>query len=149
MPLHHSGNLGSNERLISAGAGALLSVLALRGGPLVRLLAGAGAIGLVARAVAGHCGMKAALKGESSLKDGMTEQWHHMTSALSSAAEQTRYTAAQAVADAEKAVREQGDSSSAGGDWMSHQNGRVTGTGVTPGTGDSEAGTTARPTAPM
>ncbi len=26
-------------------------------------------------------------------------------------------------------------------DWMSHQNGRVTGTGVEPGAGDSEAGT--------
>ncbi len=66
-----SGNLGRNERLVSLGAGALLSALALRsGGPFVRLLTGASGIGLLARGLAGHCGMKAALTGRSSLARG-------------------------------------------------------------------------------
>jgi hypothetical protein len=144
-----TGNLGNNERLVSVGAGTLLSAVALRsGGPIIRLLAGVGALAFLARAFAGHCGMKSALTGQSSLGEGMSQQWRHMTSSMKELGGRAESSAAAMSAGAEKSMREQGPSAAQrtgaeGSDWMSHQNGRVTGTGVTPGTGDSEAGTSA------
>jgi uncharacterized membrane protein len=74
------GNLSRGERLASAAFGVGLTMLAARrGGPLLRLLAGVAGSSLIGRAIAGHCGMKAAMTGESTLKEGMQEQWRHTT----------------------------------------------------------------------
>jgi uncharacterized membrane protein len=74
------GNLSNGERIASAAFGVGLTMLAVRrGGPLLRLLAGVAGTSLIGRAVAGHCGMKAAVTGQSSLKEGMQEQWRHTT----------------------------------------------------------------------
>lgn len=70
------GNLSSTERAASAGIAAVLSLLTVRRGPpVLRILAGTAAVGLALRAAAGHCAMKAALRGEASLKDALSDQW--------------------------------------------------------------------------
>lgn len=75
----HPGNLSDTERVLSALMGLSLSVLALRrGSPTLRAINGAVGTALLARAVAGHCGVKAALAGRSSLGRGMADQWHRM-----------------------------------------------------------------------
>jgi uncharacterized membrane protein len=43
------------------------------------LLAGLTGTSLIGRAIAGHCGMKAALTSQSTLKEGMRDQWRHTT----------------------------------------------------------------------
>jgi uncharacterized membrane protein len=59
-------NLSSAERVTSALFGVALSLLAIRrGGPLTRLLTGAVGAGLIARAYAGYCPVKAAALGQS------------------------------------------------------------------------------------
>src|SRR5438128_240317 len=73
------GNLETGERVASAVLGVALSMLATRaGGPLMRIGVGTAALGLFARAFAGHCAMKAALKHESSLGQGVSDQWRRM-----------------------------------------------------------------------
>ena len=75
-----SGNLSSNERTVSIFIGTALALLAARrGNPLLRALAGAASGALLARAYAGHCGMKAALSGQTTLTGGLSDQWHRMT----------------------------------------------------------------------
>jgi hypothetical protein len=70
------GNLSTAERATSAGAAALLSLLTVRRGPpLLRILAGAAAASLALRAAAGHCAVKATLRGEASLKDALADEW--------------------------------------------------------------------------
>ena len=70
------GNLSTTERATSVGAAALLSLLTVRRGPpLLRILAGATAAGLALRAAAGHCAVKATLRGEASLKDALADEW--------------------------------------------------------------------------
>jgi uncharacterized membrane protein len=72
----HSGNLSRGERIGSVVLAAGLTLLMTRrGSPLLRLLGGTIAASLFGRAVAGHCGMKAAITGESGLRQGLTEQW--------------------------------------------------------------------------
>jgi hypothetical protein len=72
------GNLGSGERAASAVLGVALSVLsARRGGTILRTLAGIAGASLLARSLAGHCAMKAALQGDSSLRQGLSDQWSH------------------------------------------------------------------------
>jgi hypothetical protein len=72
------GNLGLGERAVSAVLGVALSMLAAgRRSTILRILAGVAGASLLARSVAGHCAMKAALKGESSFRDGLSEQWRH------------------------------------------------------------------------
>lgn len=76
------GNLSNGERFASAIFGVgLTMVAARRGGPLFRLLAGLAGTSLIGRAVAGHCGMKAAITGQSSFKQGMQDQWRYTTEA--------------------------------------------------------------------
>jgi DUF2892 family protein len=73
------GNLSSAERATSALLGAALSGLALRrGSPLLRILGGVAGVALLSRAAAGHCAMKAAVKGDSSVAQGMKDQWHQL-----------------------------------------------------------------------
>jgi len=103
-----AGNLGRNERLISAVAGTLLAALTARsGGVATRLLFGLAAAGFIARAFAGHCAMKAALTGESTLAEGINEQWRLMRARASAPDSRSAYMSAAAVAAAEKPMREQ------------------------------------------
>lgn len=75
-----TGNLSSSERAWSAIAGAALSLLALRrGSPVLRSLAALAGASLVARSAAGHCAMKAALNGETSLGEGLRDQWSRLS----------------------------------------------------------------------
>ncbi len=70
-----TGNLTLNERGVSAVLGLALTVLGLRRGNfLVRAAALSAAGTLLARVAAGHCALKAAWKGDSSLREGLTEQ---------------------------------------------------------------------------
>ena len=74
-----AGNLSQTERTVSALIGLSFSILALRGGgPAMRALNGATGAALLARAVAGHCGVKAALTGQATLAEGLTAQWRRM-----------------------------------------------------------------------
>lgn len=75
-----TGNLSNNERIGSAIVGAVLSVLALRrGNPVFRTLEAAAGASLLARSVAGHCAVKAAMRGDSPLSEGLRDQWSHMS----------------------------------------------------------------------
>ena len=75
-----NGNLGSGERVVSGILGLAFSLLALRrgAGGVTRTVAGATGAALLARSFAGHCAVKAAVTGESSLSEGVAEQWRHM-----------------------------------------------------------------------
>ncbi len=74
-----TGNLSSTERAVSALCGLSFSLLAMRRGhPLWRLLTGVAGAALLSRSYAGHCGMKAALTGQASLGEGLSEQWNRM-----------------------------------------------------------------------
>jgi hypothetical protein len=74
--LEQTGNLSRGERIGSALLGVGLTLLATRrGGVLSRVLGGVIGTSLLGRALAGHCGMKAALTGESTLKQGLADQW--------------------------------------------------------------------------
>jgi ferritin-like metal-binding protein YciE len=81
MTMRHRGNLGPTERWVSivSGAGLVLASLA-RGGLLGRTLGTAAGVSLLARGAAGHCGMKAALSGESTLGEGLRDQWSQLRS---------------------------------------------------------------------
>lgn len=75
-----SGNLSTTERSVSALIGVGFSVLALsRGAPLARAIFGAVAGGLLARAAAGHCGVKSVLRGHTTLREGLSDQWRGMS----------------------------------------------------------------------
>jgi hypothetical protein len=70
------GNLSVVERVSSTVLGAAIPALLFRGRhPLVRAIGGAVAGGLIARAAAGHCGVKSMLTGHTSLRDGLRDQW--------------------------------------------------------------------------
>jgi uncharacterized membrane protein len=85
------GNLSNGERIASAVFGVGLTILAARrGGPLLRLLTGVAGTSLLGRAIAGHCGMKAAVTGQSTLKEGMQQQWRHTTQVGSQIAQSVR-----------------------------------------------------------
>jgi Protein of unknown function (DUF2892) len=76
----HGGNLSGTERTWSTVLGTALSLLVFRGGsPVVRSLAGLAGAALLARAFAGHCGMKAAMTGQASLGEGLRDQWNRMS----------------------------------------------------------------------
>jgi hypothetical protein len=92
----HGGNLSGTERGVSAGIGTGLSLLMLRSrSPVLRALAGLAGLALLARAVAGHCAVKAAVSGESSMGQGLRDEWNRM------ARRRPRF------ADAQEAVEEQ------------------------------------------
>lgn len=77
-----AGNLGSTERVLSLLAGLGLTMLAMRGGKLRRAVASSAGMSLISRSVAGHCAVKAAASGSSSLSEGMKEQWRRTKSGL-------------------------------------------------------------------
>jgi len=92
------GNLSGTERGVSAGIGTGLSLLVLRSGsPILRALAAVTGLALLARAAAGHCAVKAAVTGESSIGEGLRDQWNRM------AGRQSR------VSDAQEAVEERAE----------------------------------------
>jgi Protein of unknown function (DUF2892) len=75
----HAGNLSVIERGMSSLLGVSLMTLAWRhGNPAVRLLSGLAGSALLARSYAGHCGVKAAVMGQGSLKEGRSDQWNRM-----------------------------------------------------------------------
>jgi len=93
-----TGNLSGTERAWSAAIGTALSMLVFRrSGPVLRTLAALAGAGLLARAAAGHCAVKAALTGESSIGDGLRDQWTRMSGTPSDSL------------DAQEAVEELGD----------------------------------------
>jgi hypothetical protein len=77
---NQTGNLSTTERAVSALLGAGLSLLAAqsRRSP-IRALAGVAASALFARALAGHCGMKSAMSGRTTLGEGLRNQWSLLT----------------------------------------------------------------------
>ena len=75
-----TGNLSSTERLASAALGLGLALFALKQRrSLLRTAAGTFALSLLTRSVAGHCGVKAAAAGHSSLREGLIDQWRCLT----------------------------------------------------------------------
>jgi hypothetical protein len=75
-----AGNLSKGERVTSALIGAALSLLAYRSrSTAARLVSGSAALGLLGRAVAGHCAVKAALTGHASWREGLSDQWRAMS----------------------------------------------------------------------
>jgi hypothetical protein len=79
-----SGNLSDTERTTSAVIGLGFTVAALTRGPaFLRALSGVLAAGLFARAAAGHCGVKSALAGHTTLAGGISDQFRAMTGAAS------------------------------------------------------------------
>jgi hypothetical protein len=75
-----TGNLSDTERVWSTLLGVGASLLAVRrGSPWLRSLGAAAAVGLLSRAFAGHCGIKSAICGTTSLRDGLREQWSQMS----------------------------------------------------------------------
>ncbi len=73
-----TGNLSNTERTWSALIGASLSLLAVRrSSTILRSLGAITGMALLARALAGHCGVKAALSGHTSLAEGLRDQWRH------------------------------------------------------------------------
>jgi len=73
------GNLTQRERWISTLAGLGLTLGAFPRGSLLRRVAlSAGGVALIARGLAGYCGMKAALTRQATLRDGMREQWQRL-----------------------------------------------------------------------
>jgi uncharacterized membrane protein len=98
------GNLNNGERLASAVIGVGLTLLAARrGGGLFRVLAGLAGTSLIGRAVAGHCGMKAAVTGQSTFREGMQEQWRH-TTALAESVRRTGSRRAAGMQRVEKTI---------------------------------------------
>src|SRR5688572_14265985 len=77
-----AGNLGSTERVVSLLVGLGLTMLAMRGGRLRRAVASSAGMSLISRSVAGHCAVKAAATGSSSLSEGLKEQWRRTKSGL-------------------------------------------------------------------
>ena len=70
-----TGNLSRGERIGSAVLGLGMMLLMRRGSPVLRIAGGTLAASLISRAFAGHWAMKAAMTGETSLRQGLTDQW--------------------------------------------------------------------------
>jgi len=71
-----SGNVGAVERWLSLAAGIGLTLASFgRRGIVGRTALGATGLSLLARGATGHCAVKAALTGESSLREGLADQW--------------------------------------------------------------------------
>jgi hypothetical protein len=105
-----TGNLSPLERAISALLGVALSGGALRArGTVTRALMGMAGASMLARAAAGHCAVKSAVTGHSSLREGVSDQWRCMVKR----AEASRYglPGSPAHHDKSQAVDEAGDES--------------------------------------
>lgn len=84
---YQTGNLSSDERRLSTLYGLGFGLVAVqRGSFLVRFLSAITSAGLLVRAASGHCAVKAAVQGHTSLREGVTDQWSHMHSGSSSRA---------------------------------------------------------------
>lgn len=71
-----TGNLSTAERIASLVLGLGLAAVALRRPrALLSTAVGTAALSMLARSAAGHCGVKSALAGHSSLRDGLIDQW--------------------------------------------------------------------------
>ena len=71
-----TGNLTQTERSVSGVLGIALSLLAIsRAHPLARAVSGVAGVALLARSLAGHCAVKAALSGHTSLREGVSDQF--------------------------------------------------------------------------
>jgi hypothetical protein len=74
-----TGNLSPLERAASALVGLVLAGGAGRArGTVTRTLLGVASASLLARAAAGHCAVKSAVTGHSSLREGISDQWRCM-----------------------------------------------------------------------
>ena len=72
----NTGNLTSVERLASAALGLAFGAIALRAGrSWIKAGSAFAGASLLARAASGHCAVKAAALGHSSLADGLKDQW--------------------------------------------------------------------------
>lgn len=77
-----NGNLGATERWISALLGAGFTLAAIgSGGPLRRLAAAAVGASLLTRSTTGYCAVKGAMTGDTSLANGLKEQWNRVRQA--------------------------------------------------------------------
>ena len=79
MATYH-GNLSPTERTTSTLVGLGLSLVAVSRAPAwMRALSAVTAAGLFARSAAGHCGLKSTFAGETTLAEGLRDQWNSMT----------------------------------------------------------------------
>lgn len=70
------GNLAGPERWLSVAAGLGLTLAAARrGGILRRLLLSTAGASLLSRGATGYCAMKSSLQGQTTLRNGLQEQW--------------------------------------------------------------------------
>jgi ferritin-like metal-binding protein YciE len=70
------------ERWLSAAAGIGLLLSATRGGAFGRLARGGAAVSLLTRASTGYCAVKSAVQGETTLQDGLRQQWQRLTESI-------------------------------------------------------------------
>jgi uncharacterized membrane protein len=77
-----TGNLSRGERIGSAVLGLGMMLLMRRGSPILRIAGGTLAASLISRAFAGHCAVKAAMTGETSLRQGLTDQWQRTVGSI-------------------------------------------------------------------
>ena len=83
-----SDNVSVAERWLSAFAGLALVLSATRGrGVLGRLALGGAGLSLMARGATGYCAMKGALRGHSTLREGLEEQWRRLTAEMGEVAQ--------------------------------------------------------------
>jgi hypothetical protein len=106
-----AGNLSRGERIGSALLGVGLTwFFARRDSAMLRILGGAVGTSLIGRAFAGHCAMKASLNGESTLTEGLADQWRHTAATgrrvAQRVAESTRDFANRQRSDASESIGE-------------------------------------------
>ena len=78
--LQQTGNMSSAERTLSALLGVALAAFAHRRASTgARLIAGGASAAFLARAWAGHCGVKSTLQGHTTLTGGLADQWERMS----------------------------------------------------------------------
>lgn len=73
-----TGNLSPSERSISALAGTASLLAAARAPLLLKGVLAVAGLGLIARAAAGHCAVKSALRGDASIGRSVSEQWSRL-----------------------------------------------------------------------
>lgn len=73
-------NVSAAERWLSAFGGLALLLSATRGrGVAGRLARGGAGLSLMARGATGYCAIKGAMQGESTMRQGLQEQWRRLT----------------------------------------------------------------------
>ena len=81
-------NLGYTARWASALAGlAILLSVGRKGGVVGQLARSGVGLSLLARGATGYCPMKGAMRGESTLREGLREQWRRLSADIGVAAE--------------------------------------------------------------